>query len=156
MPQPPRRRSPRLPPDAYFGTLAAHLTFVTNQRRSVFVNDDNVNATLSCLEDARAKHLATIYAYCFMPDHLHLLIQIPDPKSLQKFARLFKQLSGYLLKKADGLPVWQVSYYDRILRREEAIVDVAAYIWDNPRKAGLVDDWASYPYSGPAENFGAS
>ena len=74
------------------GTLAAHLTLVTNERRSFFLNDDNVNATLSCLEDARAKHDATIYAYCFMPDHLHLLVQIPEEKSLQKFVRLFKQL----------------------------------------------------------------
>jgi putative transposase len=92
------------------------------------VNDDKVNATLSCLEDARAKHDATIHAYCFMPDHLHLLIQIPEAKSLEKFVRLFKQLSGYLLKQTDGLPVWQVSYHDRILRRDETLHDVAAYI----------------------------
>jgi len=129
---------------------------VTNERRIVFDNDEAVRATLSCLENARAKHNATIWAYCFMPDHLHLLVQMPEEKSLQKFVRLFKQLSGYLLKQVDGLPVWQVSYHDRILRRDEAIHDLAAYIWDNPREAGLVDDWMSYPYSGPRENFGAS
>jgi putative transposase len=137
------------------GTLAAHLTFVTKDRRPLFVKDDNVHAALSCLEDARTKHDATIYAYCFMPDHLHILVQIPEAKSLQKFVRLFKQLSGYLLKQTDGLPVWQVSYHDRILRRDEALHDVAAYIWDYPRKAGLVDDWVFYPYSGPSEHSGA-
>jgi putative transposase len=156
MSKPPRRRSPRLPADAYMGTLAAHLTLVTRDRRPVFINGDNVGTALSCLEDARAKHDALIYAYCFMPDHLHLLVQIPEEKSLQKFVRLFKQLSGYLLKQSDGLAVWQVSYHDRVLRRDEAIHDVAGYIWDNPRKAGLVDDWLLYPYSGPAGNFGAS
>ena len=138
------------------GTLAAHLTLVTKDRRAIFDNDETVRAALPCLEDARAKHAATIWAYCFMPDHLHLLVQLQEGKSLQKFVRLFKQLSGYLLKQTDGLPVWQISYFDRILRRDEALTDVAAYIWDNPRAAGLVDDWEFYPYSGPAENFGAS
>jgi putative transposase len=138
------------------GTVVAHLTLVTHERRPIFDTDDNVGATLACLEDARAKHDATVYAYCFMPDHLHLLVLIPEGKSLQPFVRLFKQLSGYLLKQIDGTPVWQVSYRDRILRRDEAIHEVAAYIWDNPRKAGLVDDWLQYPYSGPRENFGAS
>ena len=156
MPKPPHRRSPRLPPENYVGWLAAHLTFVTNGRRVVFDNDDNVKATLSCLEDARAKHNATIYAYCFMPDHVHVLVQMPEGMSLQKFARFFKQLSGFLLKQVDGLPVWQVSYHDHILRRDEAIHDVAGYIWNNPQEEGLVDDWTAYPFSGPRENFGAS
>jgi putative transposase len=156
MPKPPRRISPRLPSENYVGWLAAHLTLVTNKRRVVFDNDDSVQATLSCLEEARAKHDATIYAYCFMPDHLHLLVLIPEGKSMQKFVRLFKQLSGYLLKQVDGLPVWQVSYHDHILRNDEAIHDVAGYIWNNPREAGLVEDRTSYPYSGPRENFGAS
>jgi hypothetical protein len=51
-----------------------------------------------------------------------------------------KQRSGYALKKATGVFAWQISYYDHVLRKEEALLDVAQYIWDNPVKEGIVDD----------------
>ena len=46
---------------------------------------------------------------------------------------------------------WQISYYDHILRREEALIDVAKYIWMNPVTAGLASSPELYPWSGPAE-----
>ena len=46
---------------------------------------------------------------------------------------------------------WQRSYYDHILRREEAIQDVEHYIWGNPVQAGMVENVLAYPYSGPCE-----
>jgi REP element-mobilizing transposase RayT len=75
-----------------------------------------------------------------MPDHLHGLLEAPADESLQDFVKLFEQVSGFGIKHLTGKLVWQVSYYDRILRKEDAIVDVAAYIWDNTVKHGLATD----------------
>ena len=63
----------------------------------------------------------------------------------------FKQRSGFALKKALGADVGQISYYDHVLRKDEAIIDVAGYIWENPVKEGLVKRRAEYPFSGPRE-----
>ena len=63
--------------------------------------------------------------------------------------RFFKQLSGHAYKRSTGQPLWQISYYDRVLRREEDMEDVARYIWANPVRAGLVSDAGSYPFAGP-------
>jgi REP element-mobilizing transposase RayT len=84
-----------------------------------------------------------------MPDHAHLLIEIPETTSLQKFIRQFKQLSGFRLKQRTGNPAWQISYYDRVLRKEEEIGAVAEYIWYNAVKEGLAEDTLAYPWSGP-------
>lgn len=81
-----------------------------------------------------------------MPDHLHLLVLGSDRGSLIRFAQHFKQATGF---RHRGL--WQRSYYDHLMRREETVADVANYIWDNPVRAGLVDDALSYPYSGPRD-----
>jgi hypothetical protein len=78
-------------------------------------------------------------------------VQVADDTSLTKFVRLFKQLSGYRLKQESGIFQWQISYYDHILRRVEAVIDVARYIWENPVRAGLADSALAHPWTGPRE-----
>ena len=53
--------------------------------------------------------------------------------------RYYKQLSGYAYKKRTGQQLWQISYYDHVLRSEEAIRPIAEYIWQNPVRRGMVD-----------------
>jgi putative transposase len=122
---------------------------VTRQRRNLFAASAAVKIALEVLSSTCLKFSVDVPAYCFMPDHLHLLVVVPEGGSLKDFVRQFKQLSGYALKKVSGDFAWQVSYYDHVLRREEAILDVARYIWDNPVKEGLVSDPRDFPYSGP-------
>ena len=86
-----------------------------------------------------------------MPDHVHLLLAGRERSSLQDFARYFKQLSGYKFKREHSASLWQVSYYDHVLRREEDAGQIAAYIWDNPVRAGMVESRFEYPFSGPRE-----
>jgi len=93
-------------------------------------------------------------AFCFMPDHLHLMVAGQEASSLKDFARYFKQLSGYRFRREHGVSLWQISYYDHVLRRDEDIREVAAYIWDNPVRAGLVKSRFEYAFSGPRELMG--
>jgi REP element-mobilizing transposase RayT len=37
-----------------------------------------------------------------MPDHLHVLVEIPATTTLQKFVRIFKQMSGFRIKAKTG------------------------------------------------------
>ena len=53
-----------------------------------------------------------------------------------------------------GEHLWQISYYDHVLRVEEAIEPIepiALYIWNNPVRGGLVSHRIDYPHSGPAD-----
>jgi REP element-mobilizing transposase RayT len=84
-----------------------------------------------------------------MPDHCHLLVSSHDGGCLQDFVRHFMQLSGYRYKREHGAQLWQISYYDHVLRADEDLPLIARYIWDNPVRAGLVQDSADYPFSGP-------
>ena len=143
------RRSPRLKGFDYIGPLACSLTFVTRQRAPVFLRADLSNLCLDCLRRSSQRYGITVNAYCLMPDHAHLLVEVPERVSLGAFVRHFKQLSGYALKRKTGFEAWQISYYDHILRNEESVLDVARYIWDNPVRRGLVSERAEYPFSGP-------
>ena len=68
--------------------------------------------------------------------------------SLPRFVRLFKQKSGFAFRRKCGLLLWQRSYYDHVLRKEELLRDVALYILGNPVRKGLVEEYAMYPFSG--------
>jgi REP element-mobilizing transposase RayT len=86
-----------------------------------------------------------------MPNHVHLLIEIPHGVSLERVIHHFKTTSGFAIKRTIGVPAWQTSYYDHVLRREEALENVAGYIWPNPVTAGLVETADKYPWSGPRD-----
>jgi len=102
------------------------------------------------MDDCCRKDGFVIHVYCFMPDHLHLLLQGQARESeLKKCIPYFKQLSGYRFKQKYDKNLWQPSYYDHVLRKDEDLHAVAQYILLNPVRAGLVDDYRDYPYSGP-------
>jgi REP element-mobilizing transposase RayT len=83
-----------------------------------------------------------------MPDHLHLLLQGSDRTDLSRLMKRFKQKSSFDFKRQTGEALWQKSYHDHVLRREEDLNDVARYVAANPVRHGLVADWTQYPYTG--------
>jgi putative transposase len=83
-----------------------------------------------------------------MPDHLHLLLAGEENSSLKDFMKIFKQRSGFYFKQRYNAPLWQPSYYDHVSRKEESLEEVARYIFENPVRKGLVDDWREYPLLG--------
>jgi len=82
-----------------------------------------------------------------MPDHLHLLVIAKQTNIIDLLDR-WKSFTTNLLHGI-GLrgPVWQRSFHDHALRREEAMRQVAEYIINNPVRRGLVAEWQDYPYS---------
>ena len=143
------RVSPRLKNFDYVGPYAYHLVFVTRHRAKAFERPEIVELTHAALLRACERFVFALHAYCYMPDHLHILVSGEVESSLSEYVRLFKQLSGYSFKQERKVALWQISYYDHVLRRDEDVAEVARYIWHNPVEAGLVDTPSQYPYAGP-------
>jgi REP element-mobilizing transposase RayT len=140
-----------MPAFDYRGSFPTHITTVTRLREPLFRDDRLARICVDAIHEATHKFEAMVWAYCVMPDHVHLLASMPEGVSLEAFVKHFKQLAGFRLKAQTGQHAWQISYHDRVLRREEAIPDVARYIWANPVRAGLVKDARDYPYAGPRD-----
>jgi putative transposase len=142
-------RPKRLPTFSYVGLHRYFLTFCCNRRRDVFVDAEVVAAALEQILRSSTRYQFAVIAYCFMPDHLHLLVEgRADDADLIAFARDIKQRTGYHWPgKADGV-LWQDGYYERALRDDEQTLTVVKYILENPVRAGLVREPRDYPYSG--------
>ncbi len=67
---------------------------------------------------------------------------------LKLFMKLFKQKSSYHFKKYANNILWQRSYYDHVIRKEENLKDIIRYIWGNPVRKALVTNYRDYPFSG--------
>ncbi len=76
-----------------------------------------------------------------MPDHLHILTSGDEKTDLIKFIKKFKQISGYNFKKATGLKLWQKSFHDHVVRKDEDLISITEYIFNNPVRKGLVEDY---------------
>ena len=110
---------------------------------------DIVNHFVQTLKELSNNYDFCVWAYCFMPDHLHLLLEGKTENSnLRKFISMYKQKTGFYYKKNFGVNLWQINYYEHILRKKESVEKVAGYIFNNPVRKGLSDDFRSYPFSG--------
>ena len=95
-------------------------------------------------------------AYAVLSNHLHLLL---FPKIAP--SRLLQSLKGATAREANrilgrtGESFWQAESYDHWVRNEGERQRIAAYIEDNPVKAGLVQRVQDYPWSSAFER-GAS
>jgi putative transposase len=133
----------------YVGLHRYFLTFCTFERRKLFVTHATVESVRTQFLRAATDERFAFLAYCFMPDHVHLLVEgSADHSDCRRFIRRAKQCSGFHYKKAFAESLWQRYGYERTLRSDEATLSVARYVLENPVRAGLVARIEDYPFSG--------
>jgi putative transposase len=142
-------KRPRLQSTVYVGFQRYFFTFCTADRRKWFIDAAHVEPVRGQILDMAPALDIEIIAHCFMPDHVHLLVEgQADSADACRFVHQAKQRSGFAFTRAFGARLWQPSYYDRILREEETSLSVTRYIFDNPVVGGLVESPRDYPFLG--------
>ncbi len=133
----------------YLGSHRYSLTFCTDRRQQLFTTRDVVDLVLTQIVRAAVEYQFEITTYCFMPDHLHLLVAgTADDSNAKPFIARAKQYSGFHYKRARGSKLWQRYGFEHVLRTEELTLVVARYILDNPVRTGLVERVEDYPFVG--------
>jgi len=146
------KKPSRLKGFSYRGHYRYFITLRSHDFKHHFIRRDVVFTATEFLGDVAKQTSFSIWAYCFMPDHLHLLVEGQNASAdMRRFVTLFKQKTSYWFKRICGNKLWAPNYYEHVLRNEEDTPLVAQYIFRNPVRQGLVDDYASYPYSGSFE-----
>ena len=89
-----------------------------------------------------------IPVYCFMPEHLHLIIKgMKESSDVRRVVSRFKQRTGYWFSK-NSQAAWQRDFHDHIVRDDESLANHVWYIVNNPVRRGLVERWENYAYTG--------
>ncbi len=82
-----------------------------------------------------------LIAFVVMPNHVHVLFRIAPDEDLSKIIHSWKSFTAHEINKArkTECAVWQDEYFDRIVRDEDHLRRIVAYIERNPEKAGLAN-----------------
>lgn len=144
-----RKRPPRIAGFDYIGVRAYSLAICNENRHPAFAIAANAESARSQFLQTAADYRFEILAYCFMPDHMHALVEgLRDDADFRRFVPMFKQRSAFDYRKVRHARWWQEGYYDHALRDDEPPIGVAAYILHNPVRVGLCATIAEYPFLG--------
>jgi putative transposase len=101
------------------------------------------------LGKAAEKNHCTVLIYCFMPDHLHVILQgLDDTADTWRTMVDFKQQTGFWFSRHRPQDAWQKDFYDHIIRADEDLGAQIRYVADNPVRWRLARIWSDYPYTG--------
>jgi putative transposase len=91
----------------YKGFYRYFITLCSFQKRNIFGERSLVSWIIDVLREKSKLFGFKVWAYCFMPDHLHLLLEGEDYSSdMKRFVSSFKQHTGYHYKKKFGERLW--------------------------------------------------
>jgi putative transposase len=90
-----------------------------------------------------------MFEFVVMPNHIHLFFELTGGRlkvTLEDFKEWTGRRAGTLIQ-LHGQRFWQKEWFDHWSRSDEEDDRIAAYIRQNPVKAGLVEDYRQFRYS---------
>lgn len=144
-----RELVPRMNGSVYVGRRRYLVTVWTFHRTHASRTDPIVEGVVMALRQCAADYQFAIHAYCFMPDHVHLLLEgLLDSSDLRRFIRNWKQRTTYEYRNTTGGDLWQRGHIDHVLRPDEDTDFVMRHVLSAPVRAGLVPHSEKYRYVG--------
>ncbi len=128
---------------------ALHIMCRGNNRQKVFNSDSDKLYYWRLLDELKNENHVDIFNYCFMNNHIHLIVWI---SCLSKLAKFMKQLNlSYYsyYKKLYGYwgHIWQGRYKSNIIETDTYLLHCGKYIELNPVRAGIVGQPCEYAFS---------
>ena len=129
--------------------LIYHVINRGNNRQTVFLEDEDYERYLGVVYRFKKEYEFELYAYCLMPNHVHLLIKVGQEATISKIMQsiTLAHTKHYHLKYRSSGHVWQGRFKSPIVGNDEYVLDVMRYIEKNPMKAGMVKQAADYRWS---------
>ena len=145
----PLRRPKRLDTFDYIGRYAYSLTICTYQRHRAFADREFACDAVDRLLRTAKKFGFELFAYCLMPDHVHLiLLGERGDSDLEAFVRSWNTQLGFQWRRRTGGRLWQGGYFERVIRSDVNLYLAARYVVMNPVRAGLVESPGQYEFTG--------
>jgi len=131
-----------------------HVTQRGNRRQQTFFRDDDYQAYLDLMAEWCGEHEVQIWAYCLMPNHVHL---IAVPKTGDGLRRAIGEAHRRYTRRINFREgwrghLWQGRFASFVLD-EPHLLAAARYVELNPVRAGLVTAPSKYRWSSARAHF---
>jgi len=129
-------------------TLVSHITQRAAGKDPLFIEDGDYLFMLGLLKEIAGKYSLRIFAFCLMPNHVHILLS-PNEENLYDAMRdLFARYARWFNRRYErkghlfGGPYRQAVCFD-----DRYLLAASLYIHLNPVKAGIENDPIRYRWS---------
>lgn len=117
-------------------------------KRNIFLSVDDYQKFLHYISKAKEKCNFSLYAYCLMTNHVHILIKSETDKVgdiMQRIAIGYVQYHNNKYARTGHL--FQNRYKSEPVEDERQLLTVLRYIHQNPVKSNIVKSISDYPWS---------
>ncbi len=137
-------RKPRI----HFPGAVYHVILRGNAGQDVFSDDQDYLRFYRLIEEGHKRYAHRIHAFCLMPNHVHLVIQvgeIPLSRIIQNLSQRYT--SWFNRRNEKSGHVFQGRYKAILIDADSYLVELIRYIHLNPVRAGLTTLPEHYPWS---------
>lgn len=125
-----------------------HVTLRGNHRNPIFFSDADRDLLDRIVAEGLSALSARLHAYCWMTNHIHMLVQVSD----EPLGGLVRRIaSGYArtvqLRLDTTGHLFERRYHAHLVDANQYLLTLVQYIHLNPVRAGMVADPAAYPWS---------
>jgi REP element-mobilizing transposase RayT len=119
-----------------------------NDKKKIYKDDTDRQKFMKILSSAKKQFDLRIFAYCLMPNHYHLLIEINEPNLSNAMKFINGSYSTYFnwRHKRSG-HLFQGRYGAQFVEQLRFLAEVTRYIHLNPYRSGLSDRFIDYRWS---------
>jgi REP element-mobilizing transposase RayT len=132
-----------------------HITLRGNHRLPVFFTEQDRCLLDEIVAEVIEKLSARVHAYCWMTNHLHLLLQVsnaPAGRVVRQIASRYARTVQARLATTGHL--FERRYHGVLVDVDEYLLTLVRYIHLNPVKAGLAEDPSAYRWSSHQDYLG--
>ncbi|MFN4290731.1 MAG: transposase [Permianibacter sp.] len=126
-----------------------HIVQRGHNRQVVFAEPEDFQRYLDTLVEFKDQYGVSVYGYCLMTNHVHLLVA---PQDVSGLGALMKRLAGRQTRYHNQLEgrrgtLWESRYKSSPVDTDEYLLACLRYIEMNPVRAAMVEKPEQYPWS---------
>jgi putative transposase len=133
-----------------------HIVNRGNRRACIFRDPDDYKGFLRLLRDAGQRFEVSLFGYCLMPNHFHLIIRPDAARALSAYMHWLTSTHVRRLHRRYGTVgeghIYQERYRNVTLTSETQFLNACRYVEANPVRAKLVERADLWPYSSCSTN----
>ena len=132
-----------------------HIIFRGNNKQNIFRDEQDFKKIKGLINDAKMQLSFEVYAYCFMTNHVHMLIKEKASGDISLIMK--KILTRYAMwfnnkyHRSGGL--FEDRYKALAIEDDDYVCQAIRYIHYNPLVAGIANKLDEYPHSSYAEYY---
>jgi putative transposase len=123
-----------------------HVTQRGNRREPIFFEDGDQEVYRDLLAEQADRHRVEVWAYCLMPNHVHLILTPADQKGLGRaVGEAHRRYTNFINARGRWTGHLFQSRFSSVAMDEDHLLAAVRYVSLNPVRAGLTgkaQDWA--------------